>query len=179
MEKYISMKPMKLITRFLLGLLLLGAGVYAGILISYSFGLYPTLKFMPLRDYAVWWNSHVRTTAVRMVRYETGMAVFYFITLAMIAIRRRWIPFLAILLSYCLMLGEFYVNHHQQDAINNQLSHMDTYTVDESELAVIRSHTFQVLRTREYLAGISFGLLCMGVSLYGVHRDRRTHAIKD
>ncbi|MBS1814894.1 MAG: hypothetical protein JSS87_08490 [Acidobacteria bacterium] len=172
------MKPMKLVTRTLLGLLLLGAGVYAGILISYSFGLYPTLKFMPLRDYAVWWNTHDRTTAIRLVRYETGMAIFYFITLAMIAIRRRWVPFAAILLSYCLMLGEFYVNHHQQAAINYQLHHMDTYTVNEDELAVIRSRTFKVLRTREYLAGISFGLLCMGVSLYGVHLDRKTHKVK-
>lgn len=172
------MKPMKLLTRFLLGLLLLGAGVYAGILICYSFGLYPTLRFMPLRDYAVWWNTHDRTTTIRMARYEMGMAIFYFITLALIAIRKRWIPLAAILLSYFLMLGEFYVNHHQQAAINSQLSNMDTYTASEDDLAAIRAKTFQVLRVREYLAGISFGLLCMGVSLYGVHLDKKTHKVQ-
>lgn len=161
---------MKMFTRFLLGLLLLGAGVYAGILIAYSFGLYPTLKFMPLRDYAVWWNSHDRTTSVRERHYEVGLVVTYIVTVGMLAIRRRWNAMMVIAFSMVLMFGEFTVNHTKQAAINAELQNMDTYTVPEAQIADIRSRTFKVLRTREYLAGISFGLLCMGLSLYGTHK---------
>lgn len=164
------MQPFKIVTRFMLGLLLLGAGVYAGILIAYSFGLYPVLKFMPLRDYAVWWNTHDRVTTIREAHYELGLVIMYILTVGMLAIRRRRNAALVIGFSMLLMFGEFYVNHHQQEAINQELHQMDTYRVGDDAIASVRSRTFKVLRTREYLAGISFGLLCMGVSLYGTHK---------
>lgn len=158
---------MKLAVRFMLMLLLVGSGVYAGLLLSYSFGMYPVLKFMPLRDYAAWWHTHDRIMGVRTVQYMHWMWLTYGLTLALMFFRKRFGLMTVVALSLVLSLSEGYVYHYRQIPIDRHLTEIDSYTVDENVIADIKRQTFHVLKPREWLAGASFLVLAFGVAFSG------------
>lgn len=171
----------RLLTRFVLALLVMGVGVHAGILISYAIGMYPVLKFMPLRDFAVWWNVHDRTMAVRILQYTRWMWLVWALAIGLVAYLRRWNLLAPIVLALVLSLSETAVYFTRAVPVNQKMHELNSYSVDEDVIADLRQQIFKVLKTREWLAGAALFVLVMGVSFSGSRRphlhDHRKHAV--